>query len=256
MNLATNAYHAMREKGGVLEVSLRGVEWGLGNGDLNLHPGPYLKLTIKDTGHGIDSSVMGKIFNPYFTTKGVGEGTGMGLAVVYGIVRDHGGDIRVNSEPGKGTAFHVYLPLLETGTVERKIISAEEQAPTGRERILFVDDEDLIVNIAQEMLESLGYHITARTSSVEALETFRAKPDEFDLIITDMTMPNMTGAELAAKLLKIRPDIPIILCTGFSELMDEDRAKGMGIRQYLMKPVDKKDMAKAIRKALDKPDAD
>jgi len=267
MNLATNAYHAMREKGGILEVNLQCVEWGLRNGDLkeneaktkiedtDIPPGFYLKLTVEDTGHGIDSSVMERIFEPYFTTKGVGEGTGMGLAVVYGIARDHGGDIRVSSEPGKGTAFHLYLPLIEPGIAERKIISSEEQAPTGTERILFVDDEELVVNIAREMLKSLGYHVTTHTGSVEALEAFGAKPDEFDLVITDMTMPNMTGAELAPRLLKIRPNIPIILCTGFSELMDEDRAKAIGIRQYIMKPVLIKEMAEAIRNVLEKPNA-
>ena len=252
MNLGTNAYHAMREKGGILRITLRQDEIGSDDSkyDLDLNSGSYLKLTVEDTGHGIDSNIMEKIFDPYFTTKGVGEGTGMGLSVVHGIVRDHGGDISVYSEPGKGTAFHVYLPLIETGSVEREIISAEPVS-TGTERILFIDDEEQIVQMVQQILESLGYHVTPRTSSVEALEAFRTMPDEFDLVITDMTMPNMTGAELAPRLLEIRSDIPIILCTGFSELMDENKAKAIGIREYVMKPIVRDKIAGTIRKVLD-----
>jgi len=252
MNLGTNAYHAMREKGGALGITLRQEEIGSDDSkyDLNLHPGSYLKLIVEDTGHGIDSNIMEKIFDPYFTTKGVGEGTGMGLSAVHGIVKDHGGDISVYSEPGKGTAFHVYLPLIETGSVEREIISAEPVS-TGTERILFIDDEEQIVQMVQQILESLGYHVTPRTSSVEALEAFRTMPDEFDLVITDMTMPNMTGAELAPRLLEIRSDIPIILCTGFSELMDENKAKAIGIREYVMKPIVRDKIAGTIRKVLD-----
>jgi len=252
MNLGTNAYHAMSERGGVLGITLRQEEIGSDDSkyDLNLHPGQYLKLIVEDTGHGIDANIMEKIFDPYFTTKGVGKGTGMGLSVVHGIVMDHGGDIRVYSEPGKGTAFHIYLPLIETGSVEREIISARP-VPTGTERILFVDDEEQIVQMVQQILESLGYHVTPRTSSVEAFEAFRAKPDDFDLVITDMTMPNMTGAELALRLLKIRSDIPIILCTGFSELMDENKAKAIGIREYIMKPVIRDKIGRTIRKVLD-----
>jgi PAS domain S-box-containing protein len=252
MNLGTNGYHAMREKGGVLGITLIQEEIGSDDSkyDPDLHPGPYLKLTIEDTGHGIDSNVMEKIFNPYFTTKGVGEGTGMGLSIVHGIIKDHGGDIRVYSEPGKGTAFNIYLPVIETGTVELEIISTEP-APTGTERILFVDDEEPIVNMVRQILEDLGYHVTPRTSSVEALEAFRAKPDEFDLVITDMTMPNKTGAELALRLLEIRSDIPIILCTGFSELMDEKKAKAIGIREHVMKPIVRDKIAGTIRKVLD-----
>lgn len=254
MNLGTNAYHAMREKGGILGITLRQEEIGSDDSkyDPNLHPGTYLKLIVEDTGHGIDANIMGKIFDPYFTTKGVGKGTGMGLSVVHGIVRDHGGNIRVYSKPGKGTAFYVYLPLIETGSVEREreIISAGP-VPTGRERILFIDDEEQIVQMVQQILESLGYHVTPRTSSVKAFEAFRAKPDKFDLVITDMTMPNMTGSELATRLLEIRSDIPIILCTGFSELMDEKKANAIGIREYVMKPIIRDKLARTIRKVLD-----
>ena len=257
MNLATNAYHAMQETGGVLGLTLMQDEIGSDDSGVSpdLKPGAYLKLTVEDTGHGIDRDVMGKIFDPYFTTKAVGKGTGMGLSVVYGIVKEHGGDIRVYSEPGQGTAFHVYLPVIETDAAEPNAIFVEP-APTGTERILFVDDEEALVDLARRMLETLGYHVTTHTGSVAALEAFRGHPDEFDLVITDMTMPKMTGAELAPRLLEIRPDIPIILCTGFSDLIDEGRAGTIGIRAYLAKPILKNEMAKVIRKMLGKPNAD
>ena len=253
INLCTNAYHAMREKGGVLEVILTEVDADSTDLTFNpdLSPGPYLRLTISDTGHGMDRIVMERIFDPYFTTKGLGEGTGLGLAVVHGIVRSHGGDITVYSEPGKGTTFHVYLPRIDAGAIAPETVSTEP-APKGKERILLVDDEEQIVLMVRQMLEGLGYTVTARTSSVEALEAFRAKPEKFDLAITDQTMPNMTGAELAQKLMGIRADIPIILCTGFSEVITEDKSKGIGIREYVMKPVLRSEMAKTIRRVLDK----
>ena len=250
INLATNAYQAMREKGGVLELTLMEKEISSDDSDLDLHPGTYLKLTVNDTGHGMDKAVIEKIFDPYFTTRGPGGGTGMGLAVVHGIVKSHGGDIRVYSELGEGATFNVYLPLIEARTVERETISTEPVL-TGTERILFVDDEEPIVFMAQQILERLGYQVTPRTSSVEALEAFRAKPDEYDLVITDMTMPNMTGIELAPRLKEIRPDIPIIICTGFSEMVDENRAKATGIREYVMKPIVIEEIARTIRKVLD-----
>jgi PAS domain S-box-containing protein len=250
MNLATNAYQAMREKGGVLELNLMEEEIRSDDSDLDLHPGKYLKLTVSDTGHGMDNVVVEKIFDPYFSTKGPGEGTGMGLAVVHGIVKDHGGDIEVYSKLGEGTTFSVYLPLVETRSVEPKAIYVEP-VPMGTERILFVDDEETIVLMTQQTLERLGYQVTPRTSSVEALEAFRAQPDNFDLVITDFTMPNMTGIELASKLLEIRPDIPIIICTGFSEVIDKNRAKAAGIREYVMKPIVKDQIARIIRKVLD-----
>jgi len=250
MNFATNAYQAMLEKGGVLELTLMEEEIGSDDSDFDLDPGTYLKLTVSDTGYGMDNVVMGKIFDPYFTTRGPGEGTGMGLAVVHGIVKSHGGNITVYSELGEGTAFSVYLPLIETRPVEPKVISAE-LAPTGTERILFVDDEEYIVLMTQQILERLGYQVTSRTSSVEALAAFKAKPDEYDLVITDMTMPNMTGVELAPRLREIKSDIPIIICTGFSDMVDEDKAKAIGIREYVMKPIVIEEIARTIRKVLD-----
>ena len=250
MNLATNAYQAMQEKGGFLELTLMEEEIGSDDSNPDLHPGRYLKLTVSDTGHGMNSVVLKKIFDPYFSTKGPGEGTGMGLAVVHGIVKSHGGNITVYSKVGEGTTFHVYLPLIETRPVEPKTVPAG-LTPTGTEHILFVDDEEPIVLMIQKILERLGYQVTSRTSSAEALEVFKAKPDEYDLVITDMTMPNMTGLELAPRLGEIRSDIPIIMCTGFNETIDEDKAKNMGILAYIMKPVLIDEIAKTIRKVLD-----
>jgi len=252
MNLCTNAYHAMRETGGVLEVNLMEEEISTDDVEskLDLHPGRYAKLTIKDTGHGMDNVVLEKIFDPYYTTKPIGEGSGLGLAVVHGIVKSSGGKIRVESELGEGTSFHIYFPLIDSGIKEPKAIP-EEPVLKGDERVLLIDDEEAIVFMGQQMLERLGYHVTTRTSSVEALEAFRANPDKYDLVITDMTMPNMTGIDLAPRLLEIRPDIPIIICTGFSEIIDEARAKSAGIKGYVMKPMDKDQIGRAIRKILD-----
>lgn len=249
MNLATNAYQAMREKGGMLELTLMEEEVGLNDSDLDFDPGTYLKLTVIDTGHGMGNVVMEKIFDPYFSTKGPG-GTGMGLSVVYGIIKDHGGKIEVSSELAVGTVFHIYLPLIETSPVESKTVSAEPVIG-GAERILFVDDEEHIVLMTQQTLERLGYRATSRTSSVEALEVFKAKPDEYDLVITNMTMPKMTGVELAHSLKKIRPNIPVIICTEHSPQINEEKAKNLGLATYVMKPIVNQDIATIIRSVLD-----
>jgi PAS domain S-box-containing protein len=253
MNLCTNAYHAMREKGGKMTVALNQVD--IDADDLNspLAPksGLYLKLSVSDTGHGMERAIMERIFDPYFTTKEAGEGTGMGLSVVHGIVKSYGGDIAVSSEPGEGTEIDIYLPMIESAAeVPRETVSADP-VRGGDEHILLVDDEENIVRMVQGMLEHLGYDVTARTSSVEALEAFRTLPQKFDIIITDQTMPNITGEELAKELLRIRPDIPIILCTGFSEIISEEKAKSIGIREYIMKPILKNKMARTIRQVLD-----
>ena len=211
LNLCTNAAHAMRDESGVLEVIVAGElmdSEAVGQFSA-LNPGFYLRLTVSDTGHGIDDEVINRIFEPYFTTKEPGKGTGMGLAVVHGIVKSYGGDITVESKPGKGTAFHVLLPRIEADALS--ITEKKVEIPRGTERILCVDDEKVAIDIIQRMLENLGYKVTARTSSVETLEVFKNKPDAFDLVITDMTMPNMTGKELAKELMSIRPDIPMIL---------------------------------------------
>ncbi|MBW2574452.1 MAG: response regulator [Deltaproteobacteria bacterium] len=251
MNLLTNAFHAMEDEGGKLEVILKEVELDVDDlKDPAMVPGSYICLTVTDTGTGIDKSVVDRIFDPYFTTKEKERGTGLGLAVVHGIVKGFKGDISVYSEPGKETSFQVYLPVIRTRT-ETKETRVISPAQRGTERILLVDDEEQIVRMSQQMLERLGYHVTARTSSVETLKAFRAAPDKFDLVITDTTMPHMTGIQLAKKLMEIRPDISIIICTGFSEKISEDKAKAMGIRGYIMKPVVKSELAKKIREVLE-----
>jgi PAS domain S-box-containing protein len=253
MNLCTNAGHAMSEKGGVLEVSL--TEAHLDSSFVGRHPdmkqGSYLKLSVSDTGHGMDLAVLERIFDPYFTTKDPGEGTGLGLAVVYGIVKSCGGAITVYSEPGEGTTFHIFLPMIESEVGGVSVSETGAAIPRGHERILLVDDEIALTALNQAILKGLGYEITARTSSIEALEAFRAQPDWFDLVITDFTMPHMTGEQMARELLRIRPDIPIILCTGHSERIDKEKAMAVGIREYIMKPVALRDLAVAIRRVLD-----
>ena len=251
MNLCTNAGHAMRENGGVLEVKLENVELGPEFAAIHptIAPGPYLQLTVSDTGRGMVPEIMERIFDPFFTTKEKGEGTGMGLAVVHGIVKSHKGAMNVYSEPGKGSIFRIYFPIIET-RLENAVID-EKSIPKGTERILFIDDEEPLIKLGKELLESLGYEVSTRVSSVDALELFKAHPDAFDLVITDMTMPNMTGDELAKNLLAIRSDIPVILCTGFSAEITEEKAKGMGIRGFVSKPILKKDIAEIIREVLD-----
>ncbi|MHB8222483.1 MAG: ATP-binding protein [Desulfurivibrionaceae bacterium] len=252
MNLCTNAYHAMREQGGVMEVTLSQAAIGPGDSlDRRLLPGSYLVLSVSDTGPGMDQATMERIFDPYFTTRKHGEGTGLGLAVVLGIVKKYGGNIRVYSEPGQGASFQVYFPVL--GKAEEGLSSILSTAPvTGDERLLLVDDEPQIVDSMQKMLEFHGYHVTTKTSSVEALEVFRLASEGFDLVITDQTMPYLTGDQLVLELKKIRPDIPVILCTGFSNTLDEIKAKALGIDAFLMKPVLRKELVETIRTVLDK----
>jgi len=253
MNLCTNAYHAMSEKGGVLDVSITDTELDaeFTAKHLNTYPGPYLRLTISDTGQGIEQEALDRIFEPYFTTKGQNGGTGMGLAVVHGIVKSHGGTITVYSKPGKGSTFNVFLPKIEHAEADKEGDVRLGTIPTGKEHILFIDDEPAIVDIGKGMLEHLGYTVEIRTSPIEALAAFTALSDKFDLIISDMTMPKMTGDELAKKILAIRPDIPIILCTGFSEHINEEQAKAIGVRKLIMKPFIMREMAEAIRQVLD-----
>lgn len=252
MNLCTNANHAMGEKSGVLEVTLASVDLDEETTAFfhDFLPGPYIKLTVSDTGHGMDHATIDRIFDPYFTTKEKGLGTGLGLAVVQGIVKSHGGSIGVSSEPGKGTKFHLLFPRLDEGISEKA--RAPEVLLMGHESVLFVDDEEDLVEIGKLMLKRLGYEFVGKTSSVEALEVFRAQPEKFDLVITDQTMPNMAGTELAKKLIRIRPDIPVILCTGYSEVISEDQVRVLGIQEFMMKPITINDLAKTIRKVMDK----
>ena len=241
----------MEEKGGVLEVSLVDLkldsDFATRHPDIN--PGPYLQLTVGDTGHGMPLEVLRRIFDPFFSTKEKGQGTGLGLSVVHGIVKSHGGTIHAYSEPDKGSIIKVYLPAIERRV---EIVAREEKKfPTGTERVLFVDDEQVLVDVGRQILETLGYRVTARNSSTEALYLFRSQPDRFDLVITDQTMPNMTGDELAKELISLRPDIPVIICTGFSAKVNEERAFEMGIKAFVMKPLVMRDMAETIRKGLD-----
>jgi PAS domain S-box-containing protein len=255
MNLCTNAAHAMGDTGGVLNVDLSDVDLDIdaATNFPGLKPGPYVRLTVSDTGHGIDGSILERIFDPFFTTKDKGKGTGMGLAVVHGIVKSYSGAITVYSEPEQGATFHVYFPRSERVIGSSTGTGNGGPSPAGgKEEILFVDDEKQLVNMGKQMLERLGYHVTPCTSSVEAIEAFRAQPQKFDLVITDQTMPNMTGLELAKKLMEVRLDIPVILCTGFSEVILKEKNKAVNIRKILMKPIVAHDLAVTIRKVLDK----
>ena len=251
MNLCTNAAHSMRAKGGALSIKLSEIsDISLISGHPDLKEGPYVCLSVSDTGHGMDAAVMKRIFDPYFTTKGPGEGTGLGLSVVQGIVNSHGGVITVRSEPEQGTTFHVFLPeLVETVVSEVQTI---ELLPTGSERILVVDDEKPLADLAKEMLETLGYHVIAQTSSRDALEIFRSAPEAYDLLITDLTMPGLTGIGLAREVLAIRADMAVILCTGFSDQIDEEKVQEAGISELVMKPYKVATLARTIRRVLDR----
>jgi nitrogen-specific signal transduction histidine kinase/ActR/RegA family two-component response regulator len=250
MNYCTNAAHAMEDEGGVLEVSLKDIEIDRINYKrIELKPGHFIEIKVSDTGTGISPYIIDSIFEPYFTTKKTGEGTGMGLAMVNGIVESYGGKIVVKSELGKGTTFTTYLPITRRGNIQLQDESG--QIPTGTERILFVDDEAPIAKMGSQILGRLGYMVTTRTSSVEAYELFRSKPNDFDMVITDMTMPSMTGDELATELIRIRSDIPIILCTGYSKKISAETASTIGIRAFAYKPIVTADLAKTVRKVLD-----
>jgi len=252
MNLCTNAGHAMDKDGGILTVSLRNVTVGPGELESGVHlePGPYLRLTVSDTGYGIAPEIREQIFDPYFTTKEPGVGTGIGLSVVHGIVAQHKGAITVESEPGKGSTFHVYLPLTQAKE-EQPEVKGETPLPKGNERILFIDDEAVLANMGKQILESLGYDVTSMTSSLDALALFKEDPEQFDLVITDTTMPHMPGDILAQKIMEIRPDIPVIICTGHSKRISKEKAKQMGIKGFLMKPPAIRDLADMVRKLLD-----
>ncbi|MGM0377965.1 MAG: PAS domain-containing hybrid sensor histidine kinase/response regulator [Bacteroidota bacterium] len=255
VNLATNAKQAMSDKGGLLEVSVETASFdeNIQEKYPDIPPGNYVRLSVSDTGCGISEKYLDKIFEPYFTTSETGTGSGLGLSVVHSIVKTHNGHITVYSESGKGTTFHVYLPLAEQ---ERSRVASPvqeyEALQTGTENILIVDDEKPIVEMQQQILEGLGYKVTSRTSSAEALESFRSDPNEFDIVITDMTMPNMTGDRLALKIKKIRPDVPVILCTGFSEKINQQKNGDPGVEGCMMKPVTRTELAKTVRTILDK----
>jgi len=253
MNLCTNAAHAMRREGGILSVSLQDVriEQDFIAPNSELLYGPYVRLTVKDTGHGIAPFILDRIFDPFFTTKKQGVGTGLGLSVVHGIVKSHGGAIEVESVPGQGTSFHVFFPAMEAA-VEKPVVQAGA-LPSGSECILIVDDEPGLAKTTMQMLERLGYLVEFRTNGVDALEAVRARAHEnrFDLVITDMTMPHLTGADLARELFKLDPQLAVVLCTGFSERMDPEKAQKLGIQGFLMKPFALRDLAEMVRRVLD-----
>jgi PAS domain S-box-containing protein len=253
MNLCTNAYQAMLSTGGSLCVSLENVELEPGHGELE--PGPYILLEVKDTGPGIPKQIVNRIFEPYFTTKDKGGGTGLGLSVVHGIVKRCKGDITVHSEPGNGTVFKIQLPVIVSETIQEPAGKINAPLPSGNERILLVDDEKIILDIMEKMLRHLGYRVSVFTGSEQALTAFNGAPDHYDLIISDMTMPGMTGDRLAENVFKARPDMPIILCTGYSPLISEEKARRMGVRGLLSKPVQIDTLAFSVRNALDNMDA-
>jgi CheY-like chemotaxis protein len=256
VNLCTNAYQAMQEEGGLLKVSLAEVKLSLDDlvDHFDLDVGDYLKLTVSDTGHGMNEQTMQRIFDPYFTTKASSKGTGLGLAVVYGIVSAHKGAIQVDSEPGKGTTFEVFFPSIQSSA--RQVPISYEQPYRGDEKILFVDDEASLVRLATQLLEKCGYRVDGHTNPLEALKLFKTDPYEFDLVITDMTMPHMTGDQLARMIQNIRPDVPIIITTGYSEKISPKKAQMMGVQDFIMKPMNYSELTKKIRKAVDQKESD
>jgi CheY-like chemotaxis protein/two-component sensor histidine kinase len=252
MNLVTNASLAMQQHGGILHVSIADVDLEPDSPILeaDMAPGEYLRLVVSDTGTGMTPDVVERIFEPFFTTREVGQGTGMGLAVVYGIVKSLHGNIQVESEQGVGTTFNVFFPKVRTDAIAETL--STEQSPGKRERVLFIDDEEFLVEWGQSLLERLGYEVTAMNDSTEAFETFSSDPSQFDLVITDQTMPGITGLNLAREILKIRPDIPVILCSGHSDAVTLDTLKEAGITEFLMKPLARKELAEIICRVLDK----
>ncbi|HEY3277141.1 MAG TPA: response regulator [Syntrophorhabdaceae bacterium] len=249
MNLATNASLAMQEKGGTLEIGLADIGFTPDSPIPDAVPGEYIQLVVKDTGIGMSPDIMRRVFEPFFTTREPGKGSGMGLAVVYGIVRDLQGTVTVESEQGVGSTFRVFLPRARTEVEKEQVRTG--RASEGHERILFIDDEPMLAEWGRAVLERLGYTVAAFTDSGEALKIFASDPTRFDLAITDYTMSGMTGVKLSEELLKMKPNIPIILCTGHSEAVSPEIAKEAGIKEYLMKPLAKEELARAIRHVLD-----
>lgn len=252
MNLATNAVHAMHEKGGTLDISIANVRAEADRPLLqpDMAPGNYVMLSVRDSGYGMDREVKERMFEPFFTTKPVDEGTGLGLSVVYGIVNEHRGTISVSSEPGKGSTFTIFLPQAERPTAASR--TERSTSPLrGNERVLFVDDEELLVEMNRDMLEGLGYRVSATTDSRDALTRFSESPADFDLVIADQTMPHITGLDLARKIMHIRPDMPIILCTGYSEALSTEEAKALGVKELVVKPLMEQELAEAVRRALE-----
>jgi PAS domain S-box-containing protein len=251
MNLCTNAFHAMEQTGGTLEITLE--DRSLSRDDLQykpeLKPGMFVVLSVRDTGPGIPLAIRDKIFDPYFTTKEAGRGTGLGLSIIHGIVTGYGGFVTCESEIGKGTVFEIFFPAIEQQALTE--IKPVTKMPFGNEHILLIDDEKMLVDVGKTMLERLGYVVTVQTNSLEALTLFQDHPAQFDAVVMDQTMPGLTGMELAKQMLRIRPDLPIVLCTGCSNLINEEQAKHLGIKGFVMKPYTKQEIALLLRKVLD-----
>lgn len=250
MNLCANAEQAMREHGGVLSILVTSTEVAedLSQEFPELNPGRYLRLSIQDTGRGMSSDVVERIFEPFFTTKALGEGTGLGLAVVHGIIVGHGGHITVSSVIGQGTTFTILLPRLDVVLLDQRPNALD--CPHGTGKVLFVDDEDVLARWGEQVLTHLGYTVVAKTNPHEAVELFRSQPNQFDIVVTDQTMPTMSGETFAKTLLEIRPDVTIVLCTGFSHTMSEEKAKQIGLKGFLMKPVNGALLAKTLQDLL------
>jgi CheY-like chemotaxis protein len=256
MNLGTNAWHAMRDQPGTLQVEMGVIEADVdfAGAHPGLHPGRYVRLLVSDTGHGMDAATVERIFDPFFTTKPMGEGTGLGLAVVLGIMQSHDGAITVYSEPGHGTSFHLYFPVFEA---EGAAVESSAQAiPRGAgEHILFVDDEAALANVGKRMLERMGYTVTAKTSALEAIAAVREHPEAFQLVVTDLTMPGVDGIKLGSQLLQVQPRLGIILSTGYSGVITEEAARELGFRGLLVKPTTARALGEAVHRALH-PEAD
>ncbi len=241
----------MEVTNGIIDVTVEteSLKEGISFNTFSIPSGEYLKVEVSDTGPGIDPQIIDQIFDPYFTTKDVGQGSGMGLAVVHGIVKSHNGAITVASQPGKGTTFSIYFPISTKDPVTK--IKSSDIIPRGDELIIFVDDEKSIATMGGKLLKKLGYEVETKTNPTEALKLFKSNPNHFDLIITDMTMPQMSGVKLSEELKSVRSDIPVIICTGHSSLIDEEKAKTVGIEGFVMKPIVLRDIAKVIRGILD-----
>ena len=251
MNLGTNAWHAMKDRTGRLQVTLEKcvVDAAHAATQPRLRPGVYARVSVSDTGCGMDQPTLRRIFEPFFTTKPPGEGTGLGLAVVHGIMDDHDGAVIVYSQPGEGTVFHVYFPA----HAGEATVAAADEGPVSRghgERVLFVDDEELLVRLGQRTLTALGYEVEVATQPAAALAMVQADPQRFALVLTDLTMPGMTGLLLASQLLQIRPGLPIILMTGYNASLMSERVKAAGIRQLLLKPISIRSLGAAVQAAL------
>lgn len=251
INLCSNAADAMKNKGNTIKISLSNESFDEGCKAVHpaLSPGQYVKLMVIDTGSGMDNKTLDRIFEPYFTTKKIGKGTGIGLAIVHGIVERHSGVIFVKSAPNKGTTFTILFPAYQ-GQIE-KDSDERTDLPTGNEKILFVDDEPVLLKLGKQRLELLGYHVQEHTDPREALKVFKEDINAFDLVITDMAMPHMTGDQLVSEILRLRPEIPTMLCTGYSENISVEKASEIGFKAFAMKPIDRSEFAVTVRKILD-----